>query len=71
MRRTPVERTLKRGHTMVSLSDIWNATLKGQRKTLPHTSVDLSGTIAIITGSNAGLGKEVAAKLASMNPPEN
>lgn len=34
---------------------------------LEEPSVDLSGATVIVTGANAGLGKELAAKLAAMN----
>lgn len=47
---------------------IWQATLKGAKTDLPHPDVDLAGTTVIVTGSNAGLGKEVAIKLAAMKP---
>lgn len=53
---------------MPSFNDAWEGGLKGLKTDLPHPNVDLSGATAIVTGSNGGLGKEVAAKLASMRP---
>lgn len=50
------------------MSLLWQAALKGSATDLPRPSVNLAGSIAIVTGSNAGLGKEVAGKLAAMKP---
>lgn len=53
---------------MVAFSEVYRGTLKNQRKNLLKPSLDLTGTTVIVTGANAGLGKEVTTKLALMNP---
>lgn len=53
--------------SLASLYDYYTVYLKGQYSTLLEPSVDLSGATVIVTGANAGLGKELAAKLAAMN----
>lgn len=44
------------------------ASLVAQFLTLEDTYLDLSGKTVIVTGANAGLGKESAKKFAAMNP---
>lgn len=53
---------------MPSSNDVWQGGLKGYKADLPHPNAELSGASVIVTGSNGGLGKEVAAKLAAMRP---
>lgn len=53
---------------MPGFSDLYQAALKGSKTDLPDTVMDLSGKTVIVTGSNGGLGKELAAKLLAMNP---
>lgn len=46
----------------------WRAFYNGVKTNIPNPHVDLVGTTVIVTGSNAGLGKEVASKIAAMKP---
>ncbi|KAF8323675.1 NAD(P)-binding protein [Clavulina sp. PMI_390] len=48
------------------LYSIWRYWFGGQRIDLPETRIDLTDRVVIVTGSNGGLGKDVAKKIAAL-----
>jgi len=53
---------------MAGILTVFRDTLVNKWRTMPETVVDLTGRTVIVTGSNVGLGFEVAKRFHEMNP---